>query len=228
MGNLDCVHVAPGPFSVYRKEVLDKLGGFSENNLTEDMEISLRLQKHNYRIIQLINTSVYTIVPRTFKGFYKQRNRWYKGSLLNLFDYRKLIFNRKYGDFGMLQLPRTLFGGLIAILALTYVFMNYIFSPLIKFIHDFRFVEFNFFSRIGDYIEKFILLDMNFMNLFLVLVLLSISLVIIKMIYKYTNESVFDYGWISVVSYLALYGILASAVWCVVFAELIVGKKQKW
>ena len=51
MSKLDCVHVAPGPFSVYKKSIIEKVGGFDENNMTEDLEISLRLQKYNYQII---------------------------------------------------------------------------------------------------------------------------------------------------------------------------------
>ena len=43
MGLIDCVHVAPGPFSVYRANLLKSLGGFDENNITEDLEISFTL-----------------------------------------------------------------------------------------------------------------------------------------------------------------------------------------
>ncbi len=36
MGRLNCIHVSPGPFSVYRKDILEKIGGFDAGNLTED------------------------------------------------------------------------------------------------------------------------------------------------------------------------------------------------
>ncbi|MEK6932367.1 MAG: glycosyltransferase family 2 protein, partial [Nanoarchaeota archaeon] len=88
MSLINCVHVAPGPFSVYRSKTLRSLGGFDENNLTEDLEISLRFQKSNYKILQLMNTEVYTNVPDNLKGAYNQRNRWYKGTMFNMFKYR--------------------------------------------------------------------------------------------------------------------------------------------
>ncbi|MEM4369063.1 MAG: glycosyltransferase family 2 protein, partial [Candidatus Woesearchaeota archaeon] len=44
LSKLNCIHVAPGPFSVYRTAVLKEVGGFDEHNLTEDLEMTLRLQ----------------------------------------------------------------------------------------------------------------------------------------------------------------------------------------
>ena len=41
MGTINCVHVAPGPFSTYRKETIKNLGGFDEKNLVEDLELTL-------------------------------------------------------------------------------------------------------------------------------------------------------------------------------------------
>jgi len=228
MSSLDCVQVAPGPFSVYRKKILDEIGGFSENNLTEDLEISLRLQKHNYKLVQLINVNVYTTVPNDFKGFYKQRNRWYKGSILNILKYREMLFNRKYGDFGMLQMPKTFIAGFFAVVAVVYFSLYYVIKPLYNFIRDIKFIEFDFLSLIKNAFGNFVILDINLMNVFLFLALLSLAFLIIKLAYKYTREKVFTYGYLSLVSYLVIYGFLASVVWFVVFFELVLGRTQKW
>ena len=40
MSSLNCIHVTPGPFGLYRKDVIDKLGGFRQGHNTEEMEIS--------------------------------------------------------------------------------------------------------------------------------------------------------------------------------------------
>jgi len=228
MSNIDCVHVAPGPFSVYRKSVLDKLGGFSNHNLTEDLEISLRIQKNNYKIVQVLNTEVYTVAPGNFKDFYKQRNRWYKGTLLNLFDYKKLIFNRKYGDFGMVQLPRVLLSGFFAAFAIIYFTRTYLLRPFLEFIHDIGFINFNLSFVMSGWVNRFTFLDINYMNLFLFFVLISVSLFIIRLAYKYTNEKVFRHGYISIPAYLVLYGMFAATIWFTVFIGLVFGKIQKW
>jgi biofilm PGA synthesis N-glycosyltransferase PgaC len=50
MSLIDCIYVTPGPFSLYRRKLVLGLGGFDENNITEDMELALRLQANHYRI----------------------------------------------------------------------------------------------------------------------------------------------------------------------------------
>ena len=85
---LDSLYVAPGPFSLYKTKVIRKLGGFDETSLTEDQEIAYRVQKHNYKIKQCFDGYVETEAPRAFKGFYKQRKRWYKGGLSCVYKYK--------------------------------------------------------------------------------------------------------------------------------------------
>jgi cellulose synthase/poly-beta-1,6-N-acetylglucosamine synthase-like glycosyltransferase len=74
MGHFDMIYVAPGPFSVYKKGVVKKLGGFEKGNLTEDMEIAYRMQKHHYKIRQCFDAYVHTIAPRNLRELYRKRN----------------------------------------------------------------------------------------------------------------------------------------------------------
>ena len=228
MARINCVHVAPGPFSVYRKKVLDDVGGFALNNLTEDFEVTLKLQKKHYRIIQLLDTIVYTGTPETFHAFVKQRNRWYKGTLLNLYDYKTMIFNKKYGDFGMLQLPRVMLSGFLAVFFIFLTSWKYLLKPLSKKISHWSSINFD----LGVFLRKFSLhfswIDLNYTNLFFGIISFILSLIIINYAYHYTKEKVFRYGFISVPIYIVAYGLLASAVWLTVFADLLRGKKQRW
>jgi len=104
---LDAVHVTPGPFSIYRKTFFDKYGGFSEDTITEDTEMAMRIQSKGYRIRTSLTSVVYTIGPNNFKDLYYQRRRWYTGFLENVIKYRKLL-NPKYGELGVLMLPTAL------------------------------------------------------------------------------------------------------------------------
>ncbi len=228
MARLDCVHVSPGPFSMYRKSILKKLGGFDENNLTEDLEMALRTQKHNYRIVQLLSTEVYTYAPSTPKAFYRQRRRWYKGSMYNMFKYRKLLFNPKYGDLGMLHMPAVLMsGGLI----LTMVFItlyNFVFRPLYHKIRDLSFVNFDFAFFFNKWLQNFEILDLNFVNIFFGIVTFIISILVIVFSNKYAREKVFKYGFLLMPTYLLFYGLLMFGTWLGVLIEFVTGKKQKW
>ncbi|MBI2651363.1 glycosyltransferase family 2 protein [Candidatus Woesearchaeota archaeon] len=96
----DCIHVTPGPFSIYRKTLLDKIKGFDEKNITEDLEIAYRIHKSGYKIGNCMDTSVRTVTPNNLKGLYRQRRRWYSGALLTLWQHKDILFKRKAGIFG--------------------------------------------------------------------------------------------------------------------------------
>jgi len=115
---IDAVHVTPGVFSVYRKSVLREVGGFDEHNLTEDMDIALRIHKAGHTIENNIEANSYTLCPNSWKTLFKQRIRWYRGALNNYYNYRHMLFNRKYGNLGIFFLP----ANIIAITSLVVIF----------------------------------------------------------------------------------------------------------
>jgi len=102
---VDAQSVCPGPGSLYRLELLKELGGFDENNLTEDMEIAFRIKQKGYIIENSLNAIVYTSVPESVKPLLKQRVRWYAGFYENMRKYYYMIFNREYGSFGTFIMP---------------------------------------------------------------------------------------------------------------------------
>lgn len=99
------LYVTPGTLPIYRKLVTDKIGGFKHGHNGEDAEIAFRMQANHMKIVQCHEVVVYTIPPATAKVLYKQRVRWVTSFLANTIDYRKLIFRKKYGNFGMFSLP---------------------------------------------------------------------------------------------------------------------------
>ena len=227
MSRLNCVHVAPGPFSVYRKDIIEKIGGFDENNLTEDLEISLRLQSNNYRIVQLLDAEVFTIAPKTFKELYKQRNRWYKGSVINAFKYKHMMFNRKYGDFGVIQMPTIIVSGAIAIVLISSLFY-YGLKPYVKAAYNSIFIDFDFLTLIKTFKFDFNLLDLNYMAILVAIVMLTISILILTKSHTETKERMDKYGLFSLVSYLFFYFLVIGFIWIGIMLDFAFGKKQKW
>lgn len=104
-GELDAIQVTPGPFSMFRKEVFEKIGPYSKAHNTEDFEITLRMHKAHMKIVNSHKALVYTVGPATALGFFYQRVRWARGFLENSFDYRELFFKKEFGNFGMFTLP---------------------------------------------------------------------------------------------------------------------------
>ncbi len=126
--SLNSITVAPGPFSIFRKKVFDQLGPFCQGYHTEDLEMTLRLQSKNYQIVNAPNAYVYTVGPLSFKKLYRQRKRWYYGLIKNAWDYRSLMFNRKYGDLGLFVFP--------VIFLSTLIFLTVSFYTIYRFFQE--------------------------------------------------------------------------------------------
>ncbi|MCA9351324.1 glycosyltransferase family 2 protein [Patescibacteria group bacterium] len=106
---LDAIYITPGPFSVFRKYVFDTLGPYQEAHHTEDAEIALRMQKHGYKIAYSEKSVVYTVGPKRTIPLIKQRVRWTYGFIRNMFDYRGLLFKKRYRHLGLIVLPIGIF-----------------------------------------------------------------------------------------------------------------------
>lgn len=100
LSSFNCIIVTPGPFSIYKKSVLEKIGFFDVDNITEDLEIAYRIHKSGYKIANCMNTAVRTITPHNFRGLYRQRRRWYSGALLTLWQHKNILLRKKMGLYG--------------------------------------------------------------------------------------------------------------------------------
>ncbi len=230
MGKLDCIRVAPGPFSVYRKSVFKKVGGFERNNIAEDLEMAIRLQKNQFRLIQTMKTNVFTNAPNNLRDLLKQRNRWYKGSLLNSLKYKKMIFKKKFGDFGMMQMPITLFSG---VLTLTIVLSSLylLIRPIMNKIHQFGLINFDFSSILLSFknaLSSFHILDLDYVFIALGATMLLISLFILKKAHLKTKEKIFKYGAIPLIGYMLIYFLILGITWIKVGIDLLFKKEQTW
>ncbi|HEY0979714.1 MAG TPA: glycosyltransferase [Candidatus Paceibacterota bacterium] len=113
------IYVTPGPFSFYRRSVIEELGGFRHAHQAEDMEMALRIQRAGYEIENAPRARVYTKVPRSVPKLIKQRTRWTTGFLRNVMtDYRDLVGNPRYGILGLMVLPL----GFVAIVGGAFLF----------------------------------------------------------------------------------------------------------
>lgn len=132
MGFLGGIHVTPGPFSIFKKEVFDTIGQYKKAHNTEDMEITFRMHRQGYLIDNCSDAYVYTLGPKTIYDLYRQRVRWIYGFMKNIIDYKELFFKRKYGTLGFFTLP----AGLISIIAVIFMIF-FIIQGLIRPIYSF-------------------------------------------------------------------------------------------
>jgi cellulose synthase/poly-beta-1,6-N-acetylglucosamine synthase-like glycosyltransferase len=104
-----------GSCQFIRGSTLRKLDGFDERFLSEDMELSARLAENNYLIKYAGDVCTWQESPSTLKALFKQRTRWFRGTMDVAVKYGKLLknFNKVNLDAEM-----TLFGPFILIASL--------------------------------------------------------------------------------------------------------------
>jgi cellulose synthase/poly-beta-1,6-N-acetylglucosamine synthase-like glycosyltransferase len=126
---VDALYVTPGVFSVYRADVFKKIGGFDTEELSEDLEIALRMISKNYTIKCASDAITYTMVPSTFRELEKQRVRWNSGLIKNMQRYSFLV-SRKYGELGYMVLPFMIIGNIALTVFFSFVLLNFILQSI--------------------------------------------------------------------------------------------------
>jgi cellulose synthase/poly-beta-1,6-N-acetylglucosamine synthase-like glycosyltransferase len=69
-----------GSGGIWRKTCLVDAGGWQDDTLTEDLDLSYRAQIHGWRGVFLENVSVPGELPSTLVAFKRQQRRWARGS----------------------------------------------------------------------------------------------------------------------------------------------------
>lgn len=73
------VMTVSGVAVAFKKEALLDIGGWSENIITEDIDISWKLYRNKWDIDYNPDALVYIFVPEKIKQLFKQRKRWSRG-----------------------------------------------------------------------------------------------------------------------------------------------------
>ncbi len=176
LGFLGGIYVTPGPFSFYRREVFERLGAYVKAHNTEDMEIAFRMQSNHMKIDQCNDAFVYTTAPNTVRKLYKQRLRWIYGFIMNCWDYRKILFRKKYGVFSTFSVP----AGVISMIAVPYILSLLVYNTAIaatKHIERISLTGFNW--NPGFHIDPFFFATGG--HLFVMIIMYSLLIVSISL-----------------------------------------------
>jgi len=217
------LYVTPGPFSFYRRAIVEKLGGFRYGHQTEDMEMALRIQHAGYGIENAPRARVYTKAPATIASLVKQRTRWISGFLRNILgEYRSLIGSR-HGVLGMLVLPSALLAigsGIMLFLLMLFLLTRNILAALsvrAGIPLSYAFLPHGAF-------DWFFLPVSFYMLLAVVVLLASITLIIIG---KRISKTAGGIG-LGLVSYTLLYGLIVP-LWLIrATSDVTLGKRRGW
>jgi len=223
------LYVIPGPLSVFRKSFFDKYGGFDETCITEDTEMGMRIQSHDYIVKNSLNASVYTIIPETFSSLLKQRIRWYTGFFHNSLDYKHLYDPRRKTNLSLFFLPVALMSIFLSFFAFG-VFAYYNIRGLVKYFIKLSVTGISFDEIIRNLsLKKILELGSDYITspyvFFLVFGIIS-ALILILMSKYYSGEkrSLFS----TCLIFFIVYPFFHVFTWALAFVYFIIGKKQKW
>ena len=75
--------------------LLHEVGYWSTNMVTEDIDISWKMQTHYYDVRYEPNALCWILMPETLKGLWKQRVRWAQGGAEVLLKFKDIFTNIK-------------------------------------------------------------------------------------------------------------------------------------
>ncbi|MFZ3072643.1 MAG: glycosyltransferase [Thermodesulfobacteriota bacterium] len=117
--------ILSGTFSMFNKRVVQSVGGYNTNTVTEDMELVVKVHRflmdsdEKYKIVFVPDPICWTEVPENMKMLARQRRRWHTGLGESLYLHRSMLFNPRYGTVGLFAMPYQLliefFGPLVEV-----------------------------------------------------------------------------------------------------------------
>lgn len=106
LDSLRAITVVPGAVGAWRREALDAVGGYPEDTLAEDQDLTIAIQRLGWRVAYDVEAIALTEAPETFAALGKQRYRWSFGTLQCLWKHRLVLTTgnpRGLAWFGMPQ-----------------------------------------------------------------------------------------------------------------------------
>ena len=99
------VPVVPGAVGAWRRKAVLDAGGFHEDTLAEDTDLTLRLIAQGFRVVYADQALAYTEAPESAKSLLKQRFRWTYGVLQACWKHKSRLFRPGGGVLGWVILP---------------------------------------------------------------------------------------------------------------------------
>lgn len=111
-----------GTAGVWRKKAIKEAGGWSGDTLTEDLDLSYRVQLLGYRGEYLLDVDVPAEIPNRIIDFKSQQKRWAKGSIQTAIKILPRLWSSRFSIFekvqGTIHLTHYLVHPLMILLAL--------------------------------------------------------------------------------------------------------------
>jgi len=111
LSRLNALLIISGAFGLFRRELVEQIGGWWTNTVGEDIELVLRLHRYlrerdePYSILFVPDPVCWTEAPEDLVTLSRQRRRWHRGLAESLWRHRRLAGNPRYGVLGLFAFP---------------------------------------------------------------------------------------------------------------------------
>ncbi|MBS0255758.1 MAG: glycosyltransferase [Proteobacteria bacterium] len=102
----DAIMVVPGAVGAWRRSALEDVGGYPEDTLAEDQDLTIAIQRKKWKVAYDEDAVAWTEAPETFAALAKQRFRWSYGTLQCLWKHRKITAKRKPAGLAFVGVPQ--------------------------------------------------------------------------------------------------------------------------
>lgn len=106
LAGFDAMTVVPGAVGAWRRAALDAVGGYPEDTLAEDQDLTIAIQRAGWRVTYDPRAVAWTEAPESFKALAKQRYRWAFGTLQCLWKHRRVLLTGKPAGLARIGLPQ--------------------------------------------------------------------------------------------------------------------------
>lgn len=130
---MNTIYIIGGAAGAFRREVFDLLGSYNTSNITEDIELSIRIQDAGMRIVYADDAIVHTEGASDVGGLVRQRLRWKRGRFETFRDYAHMFFSLRHPHNKILttiMLPLALFAELQLLLEFWFLSYLYVFAVI--------------------------------------------------------------------------------------------------
>jgi cellulose synthase/poly-beta-1,6-N-acetylglucosamine synthase-like glycosyltransferase len=103
--------IISGAFGLFRRSLVEEVGGYDTRTVGEDMELVVRLhrllrgRREQYKIAFIPDPVCWTEAPESWRTLSRQRRRWQRGLAETLWKHKRMAFNPRYGPLGIFAVP---------------------------------------------------------------------------------------------------------------------------
>lgn len=106
LAGFDAMTVVPGAVGAWRRSAIDSVGGYPEDTLAEDQDLTIAVQRAGWRVTYDPRAVAWTEAPESFRALARQRYRWAFGTLQCLWKHRAILRTGKPSGLALVGLPQ--------------------------------------------------------------------------------------------------------------------------